>query len=742
MSQDPKYLQIVIASPLRRRFDYLPSTGLRATDYPVGCRVEVPFGKRQLVGYVVGLSNQSSIKTGALKSITQRFDDNSNIRQQLDLLTWISDYYQHPLGDTLFSLLPNAVKKAAPAIAYQQRCWQISIHGRGLNGEALGSAPKQRALLNFLRDQANPQNDAALKAAGHSSTIALALEKKQLIERSQSHFVPDSCQSLLQGQQSSSRITLNAEQQSCLDTVLAMNKGTLLLEGITGSGKTEVYLQAIEQVLANGQQAIVLVPEIGLTPQTISRFTKRFNARIAVLHSSLNERERLAAWLAARDGSAQIVIGTRSAITTPLQQPGIIIVDEEHDSSYKQQEGLRYHARDVAVMRGQLEKIPVLLGSATPSLESLHNAQSDKYLHGQLTQRAGNASLPDIETVDIRHIELHHGLSENALQAISQTLDNHRQAMVFINRRGYSPLLICHDCGWFAQCSHCDARLTLHRGMRQLRCHHCDAQNPIPSTCPNCQSTRLLGRGQGTERSAEALQTLYPNYPVLRIDADTTTSKSAMDKQLHKINQAQPMILVGTQMLAKGHHFKALDTVVILDVDQGLYHSDFRAAEKTLQLLTQVAGRAGRSTDPGRVLIQTHLPDHPVLTHWLEQGYHSSALQLLNERKSSLLPPFGFLALIRADSSQAGSALNFLQQLRQQLSQNSENRASPEVQLLGPMPALMEKRAGRHRAQLRVLAGSRRAVHQQIRQAIAHIENLKIPPGLRWQIDIDPLESS
>jgi len=739
MSQSPNFLQVVIASPLRQCFDYLPAKGQSANDYPVGCRVEVPFGNRHCTGYVVGQLAESNFKTSALKSIIQRFDDNSAVHSQLNLLTWVSDYYQHPLGDTLFSLLPNMLKKAVPATAYQHRCWSISVHGQGLNSEALRRAPKQQALLNYLRQQSQPQSDATLKLGGHSTTTALSLEKKLLIERSQQSFVPANCQSLIQGAKTVSAIMLNPQQRACLDLLKGMQQGALLLEGVTGSGKTEVYLQAIDHVLASGRQAMVLVPEIGLTPQTINRFTERFNAHIAVLHSGLSERERLAAWLAARDGSAQIIIGTRSAITTPLLQPGLIIVDEEHDSSYKQQEGLRYHARDVAVMRGQLENIPVLLGTATPSLESMHNVRSEKYRHCQLTERAGNAALPTIEPVDIRHLELHEGLSEIAIQAISQTLDDRRQAMVFINRRGYSPLLICHDCGWFAQCAHCDARLTLHRNIRQLRCHHCDAHNPIPGSCPNCQSTQLLGKGQGTQRSAQALQAIFPNFPVLRIDADTTTSKAAMDAQLDSINKAQPMILVGTQMLAKGHHFKALDTVVMLDIDQGLFHSDFRASEKTLQLLTQVAGRAGRSNQPGRVLIQTHLPDHPLLTQWLEQGYHSTAKALLDERQRMQLPPFGYMALVRADSPTAGAALNFLRLLRQHLDTPPEQAVAS---MLGPIPALMEKRAGRHRAQLRFLATSRRAVQQQVRAAIRQIEGLKKPHALRWQIDIDPIESS
>lgn len=733
------YLHVALASPLRQYFDYLPEQGQTANNYPLGSRVVVPFGRRKLVGIVIGSASSSNIKPTALKLVEQLLDSGQTLHPaQLKLAQWVSNYYHHPIGDTLFSLLPNQLKQAKAATAYTQRCWRITTHGHGLNDNALARAPKQQALLNYLRQQSEWQSDDSLSQLHYKATTAIELEKKSLLERGAQAYIPANCQSLLQGKITNQPATLNYEQQDALNAINKINSfATVLLEGITGSGKTEVYLQAIERTLEQQKQAIVLVPEIGLTPQTIQRFTSRFNVPIAIFHSSLTDRERLAAWQAAKSGEARIVIGTRSAIFTPLQQPGLIIVDEEHDASYKQQDGLRYSARDVAVMRGRFEKTPVILGSATPSLETLHNAISQKYLHCTLTQRAGEATPPAIELVDIRRSPLHEGYSEQAIQAISQALDKQRQAMVFINRRGFSPLLLCQDCGWYAQCQHCDAKLTLHNRAGHLRCHHCDFQTSVPRQCQRCQSTNLINKGQGTERSAEALQRLFPEQQVIRIDRDTTANKNAMNAHIDTINREQPLILVGTQMLAKGHHFAALDTIVMLDIDQGLYHPDFRAAEKTLQLLTQVAGRAGRSKQQGRVLIQTHLPDHPLLNSWIQSGYQGITPSLLTERQTQGLPPHGFLALIRADSPNSGQALHFLQQLRQSI----HSSATTATQLIGPMPALMERRAGRHRAQLLFKSLHRQPLHQSVREAITLIEANKTPYNLRWSVDIDPQES-
>ncbi|MDB2409129.1 primosomal protein N' [Pseudomonadales bacterium] len=738
-----KFVQVVIASPVRHHFDYLPAEGLKATDYLVGSRVEVPFGRRNMTGIVIGHCQTSSIAADKLKAIRQKLDSTAIVSEDLlSLAEWMSNYYHHPYGDTLLSLLPNQLRKGGSVDAYSQYCWKITPHGLGWPDDALQRAPKQAELLNFLRTAERAETDtltgeAILKEAGHSRASALELAKKGLASSVEQGYYPADCQSILRGQAQDKPPTLNAEQiEAC--SLIADRLGsfdTVLLEGITGSGKTEVYLRAIDKVLSLGQQVLVLVPEIGLTPQTINRFVDRFDVPIAIFHSGLTDRERLAAWTAASDGVARIIIGTRSAVFTPMANAGLIIIDEEHDGSYKQQDSLRYSARDIAIIRARTKNIPVVLGSATPSLETLFNAQTKKYQHSVLKNRAGSASPPSIELLDIRRQVLHEGLSDNAIAAIGETLFSGQQAMVFVNRRGFAPLLMCHDCGWHAQCDHCDARLTLHNRPHELHCHHCGHRAKVPTACPRCQSSRLLQVGQGTQRSAEALTALFPRFPVIRIDRDSTQGKQAMGERVDLINRGEPAILVGTQMLAKGHHFPALNLVVVLDIDQGLYNPDFRGPEKTVQLLTQVAGRAGRAGHGGRVLIQTHMPEHPLLQIWQTESYQGIIETLLNERSLRTLPPYAHIALIRADSPKPEQALRFLNQLAQQQT-NTLNQSG--CQLIGPLAAFMEKRAGRHRAQLMIKSEQRKSLHSAVKQLIQSLDQSKKPSGLRWSIDIDP----
>ncbi len=458
---------------------------------------------------------------------------------------------------------------------------------------------------------------------------------------------------------------LNAEQRQALVAIdrKAGQFQPWLLFGITGSGKTEIYLQAIASVLARGEQALVLVPEIGLAPQTVARFRARFQTEIAVLHSGRNERERLEAWRAARSGQAGIVIGTRSAVFTPLARPGLIIVDEEHDLSFKQHEGFRYHARDLAVRRAQLESTPIVLGSATPSLESLANARLGRYELLELKERAAGASMPVFKLIDLRQQKLQDGFSDLLLQAVKTTLARGEQVLVFINRRGFAPLLLCHDCGWQAHCRRCDARPTLHRSPVRLHCHHCGSESAPPVQCPSCGSADLRAVGLGTERAEELLGKRFPKVPLFRVDRDSTRRKDALSQLYHEIHSAGPALLVGTQMLAKGHHFPKVTLVAILDVDGGLFGADFRAPEHMAQLILQVAGRAGRADKPGLVLLQTHQPEHPLLHELITAGYSAFAERVLEERRQLGLPPFGHLALIRAEATDAARPMTFLQQI-------------------------------------------------------------------------------
>ncbi|NNL11550.1 MAG: primosomal protein N' [Pseudomonadales bacterium] len=741
-------VRVAIDAPLDKYFDYLPATASSGPgDYPPGLRVLVPFGARKVVGIVVGRAEASDVPRDKLKAIQHSLGEHPVIgEQELALARRLASYYHYPRGAALFCLLPNALRKPVAAIAHSERHWQATVHALGVADDALRRAPKQQALLKLLiQDPAAHYSDSALRERELPAQIALQLEKKGLARRFEVEAAPANCNSIIQGQRSTAQPAHNDQQARAIEQIEGMlgKFEVQLLEGVTGSGKTEVYLAAIDLAIARSEQAMVLVPEIGLTPQTIQRFASRFDCKIAIFHSGLSDRERLAAWLAAARGEVDIIIGTRSAVFTRCARLGLVIVDEEHDQSYKQQDSLHYNARDVAVMRGQALGVPVVLGSATASLESVLNAQRGRYHYALLERRATGAMPPQISFIDIRKQVLHEGLSDAAITAIADTLAAKRQAMIFINRRGFAPLLLCHDCGWSANCADCDARLTLHRSAGELRCHHCDRRSPIPSSCPRCQSTQVLQLGQGTERLFDALQGFFSGTQVLRIDSDAVRGKKALAEHINLINRGEPLLLVGTQMLAKGHDFKALDTVVILDVDQGLYNPDFRAAVKTLQLLEQVAGRAGRDSNNGQVLIQTHLPDHPLLQQWQAAGYLGVRDALLDERRERGLPPFTHMALLRADSRKPGTALAFLRTIQRQLAREQRMYGDTANAVCAePGAAFMERRAGRHRAQMLMQANERSALHRLLHSARAQLEGNKLPGGLRLSIDVDPQEST
>ncbi len=535
-------------------------------------------------------------------------------------------------------------------------------------------------------------------------------------------------------------LALNAEQKQVMGSILEQGKGfhCFLLEGVTGSGKTEIYLQLIAEKIQAGLQVLVLVPEISLTPQIIQRFQERFSDHIVAIHSGLTDKQRFSAWLDARSGEADIVIGTRSAIFTPLSRPGLIIIDEEHDGSYKQQDGFRYSARDLAIYRAQLFDIPIILGSATPSLESLQNALNSRYTLVSLEQRAAKASKPSYKCIDLKGKALSEGFSEELLEAISAHLKRNKQVLIFLNRRGYAPLLQCHDCGWTATCPRCDTSYTLHRSSPELRCHRCESQRQLISRCPGCQSTALFPIGLGTERTEHKLEQYFPTTPIHRIDRDTTRNRDRLQNTITEINKGQAAILVGTQMLAKGHHFPSVTLVAILDADAGLFSSDFRGQEFMGQLLTQVAGRAGRGQHAGEVLIQTHNSTHPVLTSLINNGYKTFSRILLEQRALADLPPFSYQALIRAEASQAQLPLGFLQEAKK----SAQHLLNANSFTLGPLPAPMEKRAGRFRFQLLLQSKNRSELHTLLNLLIPIYEALPLSRKVRWSIDVDPLDFS
>lgn len=541
--------------------------------------------------------------------------------------------------------------------------------------------------------------------------------------------------------QTEPRPQLTREQRQATDAILqgANKPEVYLLEGVTGSGKTEVYLKAIEKTVRDGKQALLLLPEIGLVPQHIQQIERRLAMPMALMHSQRTDRERLLAWLAARAGRAPIVVGTRSAIWTPLLRPGLVVIDEEHDRSYKQQERFRYSARDVAVMRAKIEGIPLILGSATPSLESLRNAGRGRYKHLRLPARVGAARLPQMRLLDVRRHPMQGAISAPLEEAIRQQLGQGLQVLLFLNRRGYSPALLCHRCGRQESCARCDANLTYHRIPRELRCHHCGRRLPKPNRCPDCGGS-YLELGHGTQRIEATLARLFPDARIARIDRDRTRRKGTLEALLQEIRSGQTNIMVGTQMIAKGHHLERVTLVGIVDADRGLYSQDFRAAEQMAQQILQVGGRAGRGAHPGTVLIQTHHPEHPWLNTLLREGYPGFARLALRERKAASLPPYRRMVLLQAEAADRERAGRFLRQacahLHRQLAGNGRQQ---DMEIWGPFPAPMARRAGRHRQQLVLQSSKAERLREILARGLPELERLRQKHKCRWFIDVDPM---
>ncbi|QNK32599.1 primosomal protein N' [Serratia sp. JUb9] len=727
-------VHVALPVPLTRTFDYLLPQGLQPV---VGARVCVPWGKQRAIGIVTGCSESSELPLEKLKPIDSIIDGDSLFPAGMwRILRWASDYYHYPLGEVLFHALPTLLRQGKPAETTPLWQWFATETGRATPPENLKRAPKQQQALAALLQR--PVYRHQVSELDLTDNALQALRAKGLADlRAQTAALQDWRPGFsVQGE----RLRLNTEQATAVGAIRSEDEqfAAWLLAGITGSGKTEVYLSVLENILAKGKQALVLVPEIGLTPQTIARFRERFNAPVDVLHSGLNDSERLAVWLRARSGEAAIVIGTRSALFTPFARLGVIIIDEEHDSSYKQQEGWRYHARDLAVFRAHAENIPMVMGSATPALETLHNVQLGKYRQLKLTQRAGNAKPAAQHLIDLKGLPLKVGLSQPLLNSMRHHLKNDNQVMLFLNRRGYAPALLCHECGWIAECQRCDRYYTLHQNYRQLRCHHCDSQRPVPHQCPQCGSTHLVSVGVGTEQLENELAPLFPDTPITRIDRDTTSRKGSLEQHLNEIHRGGARILIGTQMLAKGHHFPDVTLVALLDVDGALFSADFRSAERFAQLYTQVSGRAGRAGKQGEVLLQTHHPEHPLLQTLLQQGYDAFAKQALSERNSVFLPPYTSHIMLRADDHDNQQAPMFLQQLRNLL------EASPlkddSLWVMGPVPALQSKRGGRFRWQLLLQHPSRRVLQAIMKNTLPLIGTLPQARKVKWTLDVDPID--
>ena len=721
----PSTARIALNRPLRRLFDYIVPEGLAVTP---GQRVKIPFGRQQAIGLVVE-TNIEPPEGITLKPLHNALEEWPALPDEtFQLLSWASDYYQHPLGECLFTALPPALRKGRPAMEKAEDWWQAC----GSSAALPANAHKQKILLDWIAQHKQGTKTSDIIKAGFSRPQLKALRDKDLIRAA------TPAKDISEGQHTETIAApkLSDAQREAASQLPLPGDGfsACLLYGITGSGKTEIYLHYLKQNLTAKDQALVLVPEINLTPQTVARFQRYFGERILVWHSALNDSERLSAWLKIRNGEPIILIGTRSAVLLPFTSLKTLIVDEEHDSSYKQGEGFRYSGRDVAVYRAHLNHCPVILGSATPSLESYHNALGGKYQLIRLEERAGKALAPSISLLDIRSRPLEGGLSRPVLQALRQTLDSGNQALVFVNRRGFAPVMMCFDCGHMVECPRCDTRLTYHRRDRAMRCHHCDYQAPATETCPKCKSDAFKPVGQGTEQTEDILAASFPDTPIVRVDRDSTQRKGSIQSILKQVNSGKPCILVGTQMLAKGHDFPNVTLVIVINADGGLFSVDFRAPEQLVQTLLQVSGRAGRGSKSGKVVVQTCHSDHPLLKTLCHGRYLEMADQLLEEREAGQFPPFRAMAIFRAEADTMEQSLQILDSIKPLAN-------APGIETWGPLPALIARRADRHRAQLVLNTDNRKRLNMLLTGICQTLEGQRFSKGAKWMIDVDPQET-
>ena len=695
-------LRVAVPVPLYTLLDYLPPEGIPAAHLQPGCRIEVTIAGRSVTGVIWEVCEQTSIDLSKLKRANAILDRKPLLgRLDRELLSWCAGYYRHPVGEVVQASLPARLRQGLLQATRKVPAWRLV--NREISPDDFQRAPVQLRIVQQLLESETPVPASQLQASDRAVRGGLRrLVEKGVVEEVQ--ITPENRPGNLLP-----RPELTEQQQSAVDALLESSGfAPMLLDGITGSGKTEVYLAIAEVMIRAGHQVLVLVPEIALTPQLQQRFNRGLAGSISVMHSGLNDTEREQAWSSTQKGQTDLLLGTRSAVFTPIPRLGLIIIDEEHDLSYKQQEGHRYSARDVAVMRAKLAGIPVLLGSATPSLESLYNALCGRYGWLKLRERPGAAMPPAMQLIDVRNQPLRRGLSPDLIKAIRQETDAGNQVILFLNRRGYAPQLTCHACGWIAECRHCDARMTWHREAARLWCHHCGHQQPRPAKCPECGAEEtLIFLGQGTERLEETITEIFPEVPVIRIDRDSTRRKGSLDRSLNRIHESDAAILVGTQMLAKGHDLPNVTLVGVLNADHGLLNPDFRAPERTAQLLTQVAGRAGRADKPGRVLIQTRHPDNPLLQTLITKGYEAFAREELNLRQQAGFPPFSHQVLIRAEGLDAAGVENFMLEAREVALKEMRN-----VEVYGPLPALVERKAGHYRRHLLLQSVDRSSLHR------------------------------
>jgi primosomal protein N' (replication factor Y) len=725
MSSTPSQLvlRVALPRPLMQLYDYLPVEN--DISPRIGMRILAYFGRQKMVGVIAEIAGSSELPFDKLSRVIEYPDGEENVltAESLELLKWCWRYYKHAPGEVIFNALPPLLRKPGGSIPPHPVQYRLTEAGEQRLLQPAGRIKAQFRLLESMRGQSITLSCVRSVSPAWRQILARVLEQQWVFSEIQkpAELNPVNGPELMD------------EQRLAVESICE-SLGTFqchLLDGITGSGKTEVYLCVLEEVLASGGQALLLVPEIGLTPQLVKRFEKRLGFEPVVTHSGLNEKQRLDAWARARSGLARLVIGTRSALFLPMPEMQLIILDEEHDASFKQQDGFRYSSRDVAVKRAAGLGIPVVLGTATPSLESFNNAASGRYRWHRLRRRATGAREPRWRVLDLVQQTMTGGISTVAIEAIGETLDKGEQALIFLNRRGYAPVILCHDCGWHAACQHCDANLTWHRASRRLLCHHCDSRATVPAICPQCGADALQGAGEGTEQLEQVLGGTFPKIPLLRFDRDTVRKKGEFDRLTVQVKSGGPCLLVGTQMIAKGHHFPEVTLVIIVNLDQALYSADFRALERMAQLMMQVAGRAGREQLPGEVILQTHYPRHPSLLVLLNSGYEAFAADACSDRQIACLPPFSYQALLRSDALQKELVKIFLDQAKSCF-------PSGEATVYGPFPAMMERRSGRFRWYLLAQSNRRSTLHHQLDVWLAKLPNLPSARKVRWAIDVDP----
>ena len=724
-------LRLAIPAPVYGLFDYYPPADVDAAGLHPGIRVEVMFGRSRRLGLLVEVAAASELPVERLRAARRIVDAEPVLPADLlALLRWAAEYYRQPPGEMFWSMLPAALRRG-DTIDAQVALLALTAAGQAQTLDELHRAPRQAGLLARLhREPVIPiasLDDAQRRAAGALCRRGWATRSNGVPDQAAPAAWPNPAQGP----------RLTDDQAAAVAAIDGGSGfGVQLLHGVTGSGKTEVYMRLMAQQVAAGRQSLVLVPEIGLTPQLIERFRTRFGDTLAVLHSGLSDAQRLSAWREARSGRAAIIVGTRSALFVPLARPGLMILDEEHDASFRQTDGVRYSARDLAVVRARGLGIRLVLGSGTPSLESLKAAQEGRYAQVAMSSRVGGGREPALKLVDLDQHAQQHGLSTPLLAAMHRHLQADGQVLLFLNRRGFAPALWCTSCGHIVECHRCDARMTVHQADNRLRCHHCGAERALPASCSACGAAELAPVGQGTQRIEEVLGRLFPGVPGARIDRDTTRRRHSLEAQLEAVRSGEVRILVGTQMLAKGHDFPGITLVGVLDADQGLFSSDFRASERLAQTIVQVAGRCGRGDQPGEVLIQTRFPQHPLLLQLCRDGYAGFATALLAERQAAGWPPFTRLALLRAEAANRQAPRRFLEAARGL----AVGLGISGTHVLGPAPAGMERRAGRYRQQLLFQAEDHRPLQRLLAQLPSRLARLPGARDVRWVLDVDPVD--